>query len=68
LGELGSFAVGLAGAAIEVADTRQWQFLPARISVARVPLSSGNHVITIGNKSFPISVSGSHDAVLLRVF
>jgi hypothetical protein len=68
LGELGSLAVGIAGAAIEVADTRQWQFLPARISVARIPLSSGNHVITIGNKSFPISINGSHDAVLLRVF
>lgn len=68
LGELGSLAVGMAGAAIEVADTRQWQFLPARVAVARIPLSSGNHVITIGNKSFPISVNGSHDAVLLRVF
>ena len=68
LGELGSLAVGIAGAAIEVADTRQWQFLPARVAAARIPLSSGNHVITIGNKSFPISVNGSHDAVLLRVF
>lgn len=68
LGELGSLAVGLAGAAIEVADTRQWQFLPARVSVARIALSSGNHVITIGNKSFPISINGSHDAILLRVF
>ena len=68
LGELGSLAVGIAGAAMEVADTRQWQFLPSRVSLARIQLNPGNHIITIGNKTFPVTVSGSHDAVLLRVF
>lgn len=47
---LGS-AIGILGAAIEKADTRNWQSLPSVISYIRVPVNAGNNKIGVDLKT-----------------
>jgi uncharacterized protein len=43
----GKMAVNFAGTMLERADTRSWHLLPARISVARLELPAGRHVLRL---------------------
>jgi len=43
----GKMAVNLVGVALERADTRSWHLLPARVSVARLSLPPGRHVLRL---------------------
>jgi hypothetical protein len=49
-GSLVNLAFTIANTATEVADTRNWQTLPAEIEIVKIPLEAGKRTITLRNQ------------------
>jgi hypothetical protein len=50
-GSLVNLAFTIANTATEVADTRNWQTLPAEIEILKIPLPEGKHTLQLGTRS-----------------
>src|SRR5260221_10750736 len=64
---LASLAVAFGSLVTEQADERTWRTLPSSISIARVRLPAGSHVVTLGERSAPVNISGRYAVVDLRL-
>ena len=54
-GEVAGFLANIVNTATEKADTRNWQSLPAYVSYLRIPLTSGENIITVISNGNPVT-------------
>ncbi len=54
-GEVAGFLMNIVNTATEKADTRNWQSLPAYVSYLRIPLTSGENIITVISNGQPLT-------------
>jgi hypothetical protein len=66
-GALLGVVASIAAAVTESADERAWRTLPADISIARVQLKPGKHIVEIAGNRQEIEVGGRHALIPLRV-
>lgn len=68
-GPLGGLLGAVASIVTEQADDRIWRMLPGRVYLARAHLPPGEHVITIGGRSFgAVRIDGQYAVVPLRMY
>lgn len=66
-GSLMGAIVSIAAVVTESADERAWRTLPADISIARIQLPAGKHVVDIAGKKLDIEVGGRYLVYPIRL-